>query len=205
MQEALIPAVNSISENAFIYCTALSTIDFGEDVRSIGISAFASTKISRLDVNSTNLSVIHSFAFANCYSLTSASLGDNIAHLSIWYGAFDRCCELTGIRIGKGIDYIYNTRPVGVTNMGIFGGCSSLVSVVLPFIGDSPTDNASNNVLGKVFGRYDAHLSSGMIAITQKGLTYNIPKSLRDVVILGNGSYTVPNEAMQDFNMISSI
>ena len=58
MQEALIPAVNIIGENAFSYCTSLSAIKFGEDVRSIGISAFASTRISRLDVNSANLSAI---------------------------------------------------------------------------------------------------------------------------------------------------
>lgn len=44
-----------------------------------------------------------------------------------------------------------------------------------------------------------------MNVITQKGLTYNIPKSLRDVTILGNGSYAVPNEAFQNLDMISSI
>ena len=52
------PAVNNIGDTAFGYCTSLSTIEFGEDIRSIGVSAFASTKISRFDVNNTNLSAI---------------------------------------------------------------------------------------------------------------------------------------------------
>lgn len=63
---------------------------------------------------------------------------------------------MTGIRIGKGVDYIYTALKPFPMNIGIFRGCSSLVSVVLPFIGDSPTTNTSNNVLGYVFGRYDA-------------------------------------------------
>lgn len=211
LQEALIPAVNIIGKNAFSYCTSLSTIEFGEDVRSIDISAFASTGISRLDVNSTNLSAIYSFAFENCYNLTSASFGDTIAKLHIWRGAFDKCSELTGIRIGKGVDYIYTTNQIavgqaGFVNIGIFRGCSSLVSVVLPFIGESPTPyNTANNNFGKVFGSYDAQLSSGMTAITQHVSIYNIPKSLRDVVILGNGSYAVPYDAFQHLDMISSI
>lgn len=205
LQEALMPAVNSIGNNAFGCCTSLSKIEFGEDVRSIGLCAFASTRISRLDVNSTNLSAISSFAFAKCYSLTSASFGDTIANLHIQSGAFDQCCELTGIRIGKGVDYIYTALKPFPMNIGIFRGCSSLVSVVLPFIGDSPTTNTSNNVLGYVFGRYDAQHSSGMITIRQKGFNYNIPKSLRDVVILGNRSYAVPKDAMQNLDMISSI
>ena len=58
MQEALLPAVNSIGDNAFGYCTSLSAIEFGEDVRSIGVNAFTSTRISRLDINNTNLSAI---------------------------------------------------------------------------------------------------------------------------------------------------
>ena len=44
-----------------------------------------------------------------------------------------------------------------------------------------------------------------MIAIQQNGSKYNMPKSLRDVVILGNGSYSVPSDAMENLNMISSI
>ena len=44
-----------------------------------------------------------------------------------------------------------------------------------------------------------------MTAITQHVSIYNIPKSLRDVVILGNGSYAVPYDAFQHLDMISSI
>ena len=111
---------------------------------------------------------------------------------------------MTGIRIGKGVDYIYTRPPYPYRiDIGIFRGCSSLVSVVLPFIGSSPASNIGD-VLGYVFGQNGLY-SSGMVKVNQKGYSYYIPATLRDVTILGNGSYAVPSCAMENLNMISSI
>ena len=111
---------------------------------------------------------------------------------------------MTGIRIGKGVDSIHAELKPYMADIGIFRGCSSLVSVVLPFVGSSPAHNIGN-VLGYVFGQNSLY-SSGMVEVKQDGYNrYYIPETLRDVTILGNGSYAVPGYAMKNFNMISSI
>ena len=111
---------------------------------------------------------------------------------------------MTGIRIGKGVDCIYTSQYM--TDIGIFRGCSSLVSVVLPFVGSTSVPTF-DNVFGYVFGKsiYDSIAEAGMVKVNQNGHIHYIPATLRDVTILGNGSYAVPGYAMENLNMISSI
>ena len=92
-------------------------------------------------------------------------------------------------------------------DIGIFKGCSSLVSVVLPFVGSTPALNVDDDVFGYVFGKnpYSGIVEAGMVEVRQNGHNYHIPATLRDVTILGNGSYAISYKAMQNLNMISSI
>ncbi len=91
---------------------------------------------------------IGEFAFSDCSSLTSVTIGDGVT--SIGEDAFYNCSSLTSITIGDGVtsigDYAFYrcssltsiTIPDGVTSIGryAFWNCSSLTSVT---IGDGVT------------------------------------------------------------------
>ena len=118
-QTTTIPeSVTSIGNNAFNYCTGLTSITIGNNVTSIG-----------------------SGAFANCSGLTSITIPESVT--SIGSGAFSECTGLTSITIPNGLTRIvestfYNCRsltsitiPNSVTSIGshAFWNCSNLKDV----------------------------------------------------------------------------
>ena len=68
-----------------------------------------------------NVTTIGSFAFSNCDSLTSVTIGNSVT--AIGSGAFEHCNKLTSVTIGD-----------GVTTIGsfAFSHCTSLTSIVIP-------------------------------------------------------------------------
>ena len=114
-------AVTSIGNEAFSFCSSLTSIAIPNGVTSIGDDAFYYCSNLTSIAIPKSVTSIGNFAFSNCSSLTSVTIPDSVT--SIGEEAFYFCTSLTSIVI-----------PDSVTSIsgGTFSGCTSLTSIVIP-------------------------------------------------------------------------
>ena len=113
-------SVTSIGDGAFDHCTSLTSITIGNSVTSIGNSAFYFCRSLTSITIPNSVTSIGEAAFYYCFNLTSITIPNSVT--SIGGGAFDYCTSLTSITI-----------PNSVTSIGtfVFSRCSSLTSIVV--------------------------------------------------------------------------
>jgi len=113
-------AITAIPNSAFSNCSSLTSVTIGNNVTSIGESAFFCTGLTSVTIPNSVTSIGYG-AFVGCRSLTSVIIGNSVT--SIGYGAFYDCTGLTSVTI-----------PNSVTSIGesAFEGCTSLTSVTIP-------------------------------------------------------------------------
>ena len=165
--------VTSIGDDAFSYCTDLTSVDIPDSVTSIGNSAFSvCSGLTSVDIPD-GVTTIGEYAFENCYSLTSITIPDSVT--SIGNGAFSWCFDLTSVDIPDSVTSIGNSVfsecsgltsvdiPDGVTSIGdyAFWNCSGLTSVDIP---DSVTS----------IGNYAFSWCSGLTSVTIPGSVTSI-------------------------------
>ena len=130
-----------IYKYAFSNCTALTSIEFSNNITSIGWGAFYNCTSLTSVVIPDSVTSIGNYAFYNCTSLTSVVIPDGVTSIgsdafycctsltsvvipdsvtSIGYYAFEYCMSLTSVEIGE-----------SVTSIGkyAFSGCDKLVEV----------------------------------------------------------------------------
>ena len=120
-------SLDIINDNAFIYCTSLTELDFTKfKVSIIRTSAFSNSGITELDFSKiTKALSINNSAFSNCKSLTTVNLNSSYS-LSMASNMFSGCTNLSSI-----------TFPSSATNLNIsnatsiFEGCTGLQSVTI--------------------------------------------------------------------------
>ena len=136
--------LTKIPEEAFAFCSSLTSVEIPDSVTSIGYCAFYScTKLKNVTIPTdvtfidegaffgcsslisvtipANVTSIGGFAFKNCSSLTNVTIPDNV--VSIGDSTFYGCIELESVIIGT-----------EVTSIGgqAFYNCSSLTKVTIP-------------------------------------------------------------------------
>ena len=152
-------SVTSIGDDAFYYCSGMTSVTIPNSVESIGSSAFqrCSGLISVTIPNS--VTSIRDYTFCDCSGLTSVTIGNSVT--SIGKSAFQNCSGLTSVTIpirvtNIGDNAFYNcsrltsvTIPNRVTNIGeaAFSGCSVLTSVTIPNSVKSIGNRAFQNCL----------------------------------------------------------
>ena len=116
--------VTSIGGSAFKDCTALTSVTFAADgaLSDIGNSAFRGAGITSIVVPD-NVVTINNYAFYGCSSLVSAVIGKNCATTLSGSHMFEGCVALETVEFGEGITKLQYQA---------FKGCTSLKSITLP-------------------------------------------------------------------------
>lgn len=136
-------SVSSIGEEAFSWCSSLTSITIPDSVSSIGDRAFNECSSLTNITIPDSVSAIGYFAFFWCSSLTSINLPDSVS--SIGDRAFYCCRNLTSITIPGAVSSIGNEAFSGCNKLksinipdsvssigwGAFAGCSSLTSITI--------------------------------------------------------------------------
>lgn len=134
--------VENIERDAFKGKTEITTISFGNNIKSIDVSAFEGcTGIETVALGNTSLEEIGSYAFKGCSALATVTLPNSTT--KIGDEAFYNCVALADINIptalttlGKGAFYkcliTSATLPAGITiiNDDTFRDCGLLATVI---------------------------------------------------------------------------
>ena len=140
-------SVTSIGEEAFEYCTSLTSVIISNGVESIGYSAFVDCSCLTSVTIPNSVKSIDDYAFAGCSSLTSITVdkGNPI------YDSRDNCNAIIETATNTLHTGCQSTIiPESVTSIGehAFSGCSGLTSITIPnsvtSIGGSAFTSCSN-------------------------------------------------------------
>ena len=114
-------SVTSIGYEALLGCKSLTSVEIGDGVTSIGNRAFCGCSSLTSIVIPDSVTSIDDWAFYNCTSLTSIVIPNSVTSIGDW--AFEYCESLTSIVIPDSVTII---------GEGAFYKCTSLTSVVIP-------------------------------------------------------------------------
>jgi len=178
MTSVVIPnSVTTIGKEAFIHCESLTSVTIPNSVKTINHSAFAyCTSLKSVNLGN-GLTSVDEMAFLNCTSLTSVVIPSSLTYIGD--GMFHTCTSLTSVVIPTSVTYIANNA---------FMNCSSLSSVNIP--------NSVTYIGGAAFQR-----CSSLVTVT-------IPYSVKTIyawafqgcsgltsVIIGSGTEQIGNYA----------
>lgn len=187
-------SVTTIENYAFYECSALESVDFG---------------------NNSKLETIGNYAFAGCNSLPNVSLPNGVSEIG--EGAFSNCSSLKSIKIPDGItalkagtfsgctSFTEVTVPDSVVEIGegLFNGCNAVKSITLPFIGTSLQDTRLTNL--KYFvdctAMQNVTVKGGIIG---GGAFYEASKTLEKVT-LGEGVTEIGGGAFSGCKKLSCV
>lgn len=122
--------ITSIGDSAFWGCNWLTSVTIGDSVTSIENSAFRGCSgLTSVTIGESVTSIGNS-AFRDCSGLMSVTIPDNVTSIGDW--AFNNCSGLTSVTIGNSVKSIGGYA---------FYNCSGLTSITIPdsvtTIGDS--------------------------------------------------------------------
>lgn len=117
-----IPAkIKRIGNNAFIWCTNLSSVTFKKGVTTLGESAFSNCTSLKSVTLPSSLKKIPSFAFGECKNLTSVTIPSKVTSVSDF--AFYNCTSLNSVKFSAKLKTI---------SAETFYGCKKLKKITVP-------------------------------------------------------------------------
>ena len=137
-------SVTSIGNEAFYYCSGLTSVTIPNSVTTIGNGAFLYCSSLTTMTIPNSVTTIGGSAFRYCSGLTSVTIPNSV--ITIGGGAFNECTSLTSLTIPNSVTSIGSsafaycsgltsvTIPNSVTSIGsyAFQNCSGLTSVTIP-------------------------------------------------------------------------
>lgn len=142
IEELTLPnSLNTIDYFTFAYNTNLKTIHFGTGLKDIAWGAFKGcSALENLDLSTSNIENIKSYAFSECTSLTSVKFPSSLRQ--IYGNAFSETPALQAVTFNDGLDGIGGsafsnsglttvTLPNSLTYLGnsAFSSCKDLASI----------------------------------------------------------------------------
>ncbi len=164
----------SIGTSAFYDCSNLESITIPNSVTSIGEDAF---------------SECNSLEYATIPAIAIPSLPKNIVKEVVVTNG--NTIEEAAFSNFSSLERIVLPRSIKSIGSNAFGGCNSLISITIPFVGSSIVAT-SNTHFGSIFG-----------ASSSSDQSKYVPESLKEVIITGGEYFT--NESFLDCNSIESI
>ena len=161
--------VQSIGASAFNNSSKLVNVTIGKNVTSIGDYAFTDCALTSVTIPDS-VTNIGKCAFYNCSGLAVATIGNGVT--SIGEEAFEHCKSLTTVTIGNSVTNIESKA---------FNGCSSLTNVTLN----------SNDIVGKSY--------------TQKSNISHIFGSQVTNYIIGDSVTSIGEYAFSDCSSLTSV
>ena len=114
-------SVTTIGQYAFYECSALTSVTIPNSVTTIGESAFHGCSGLTSVTIGNSVTKIDGSTFADCSGLTSVTIPNSVTTIGLH--AFQNCTKMTSVTIGN-----------SVTSIGIYAflNCSALTSVTIP-------------------------------------------------------------------------
>ena len=182
----------------FGYIFGTDVVDGVKAVQQYSSSYYIPASIRKVTI--TTQTSISGYAFAKCDFIESITLNENTTTIGQY--AFWKCSKLSSLNSDKAGTFVI---PETVTSIGsgAFGGCTSIVDITLPFVGNKNNTSSSSNgnyVFGYIFGTSEVE---GATATKQYNSTYYIPDSIRNVTV--TVQTTVPAYAFYGCKYIESV
>ena len=184
--------MGSTGFNGIVYCNMLQDVYVGENVTSIGNSAFRNCHSLASITIPDGVTSIGNSAFRNCYSLASITIPDGVT--SIDHYAFSSSYSLASITIPTGVTSIGEsdfenchsiasiTIPDGVTSIGnySFSHCRSLASITIP----TGVTSIGNYSFSSCYGMryYDFSACTAIPALSNKNAFGSIPSDCQMLI-----------------------
>ncbi len=160
LKNVKITDASRLSYGAFNNCSFLKGIELNSSISHVGNYCFENCSgITELSL--PNIDAISDYMLSGCTALESFEIGDSVEEIGAH--AFSECNALSRINSENDGEFIIN-KTVKSIHEGAFGGCTSLTSITLPFVGESRTATGYNGLFGFIFGNDNF---TGVLTVTQ--------------------------------------
>lgn len=204
--------VTDISNNAFLNCTSVETVELAEGVTQIGEKAFSGcTNLTIINIPST-VENVKQYAFENCTSLNNITISDGVKNFE--ENSFSGCAGLTNFTFPKSIEKINNIfgdayhRCENLSNIVIENGVKEIATSAFAYL-PIETINIPNSVIS--FGTLIFSNCKNLKSVTLPNKISNISdnmfsgcSSLKNILI-PSSVITINNYAFENCTSLNNI